>query len=40
LAKMTSPVGREQAISTGMPPDQNVNKAEEITYLSLNITLR
>jgi hypothetical protein len=34
-AKMTSLWG--QANSTGMPPDQKVNKAEELTYLSANI---
>jgi hypothetical protein len=27
----------EQANSSGMPPDQKVNKAEELTYLSTNI---
>jgi hypothetical protein len=26
-----------QANSTGMPPDQKVYKAEEVTYVSLNI---
>ncbi len=26
-----------QASSTGMPPDQKVNKAEQLAYLSVNI---
>ncbi len=36
-AKLTSPRG--QSKSTGMPPDQKVNKAEELTYLSINILI-
>ncbi len=32
---MMSPGG--PASSTGMPPDQKVNKADELTYLSTNI---
>jgi hypothetical protein len=27
---------RVQAISTGMPPNQKVNKAKELAYISLN----
>ncbi len=33
--KMTSPGGH--ANSAGMPPEQKVNKTEELTYLSINI---
>jgi hypothetical protein len=36
-AKMTSAVG--QANNTGMPPDQKVNKAEELNYLFIIIEL-
>jgi hypothetical protein len=28
-----------QANSTGMPPDQKVNKAEELTYISIDMML-
>ncbi len=31
---------RGQADSTGMPPKQKVNKAEELTYLSINFGTR
>ncbi len=33
-------VTQGQANSTGMPPNQNVNKPEELTYLSTNIWLK
>jgi hypothetical protein len=36
-AKMTSPWGL--AISTGKPPNQKVNKVEELTHLSMNIAV-
>jgi hypothetical protein len=36
-AKVMSPGG--QANSTDLPPDQNIYKAEELTYLSTNIAL-
>ncbi len=38
-AKMTTP-GGGHANSTGMPPDQKVNKAEELMYLSTKIVPR
>jgi hypothetical protein len=37
LAKMTSPGGK--LIALGCHPTKNVNKAEEVTYLSTNIDL-
>ncbi len=32
-------IPRGQASSTGMPPNQTVNKVEELTHLSINIEL-
>ncbi len=33
-------VTRGQANSTGVPPDQKIDNAEELTYLSINIDIK